>query len=70
MLVTLSGAPRWPLHTFLLKMSNTRSPRTLERNAYKIWPRGVVLDSLQFYKHFDIEICILVLLNFDDVSAN
>ena len=28
-----SGAPRWPLHRFLLKMSNTRSPITLERNS-------------------------------------
>ena len=65
MLVILSGTPRWPLHTFLLKMSNTRSPRTPERNEFKTWPRGVVLDSLQFYKHFDIEIRFLVLLNFD-----
>ena len=35
MLVSLSGTPRWPFHTFLLKISNTRSPlnRTFERNA-------------------------------------
>ena len=65
MLVILSRAPRWPLHTFLPKMSNTRSPRTLERNTFKIWARDVVLNSLQFYKHFDIVIRFLVLLNSD-----
>ena len=53
---------------FFLKMSNTHLPITLEQNAFwgfKIWPRSVVLNPLQFHKHFTIEICYLLLLNFD-----
>ena len=37
MLVPLSGTPRWPLHTFLLKISTTRSPLTVERNALALY---------------------------------
>ena len=56
---------------FLLKMSNTHLPITLEQNAFgfKIWPRSVVLNPLKFHKHFGIEICYLLLLNFDMTSV-
>ena len=30
-----------------------------------IWPRCVLINSLQFHVHFGIEICCLMLLNFD-----
>ena len=36
--------------------------------GFKIWPRSVVLNPLQFHKHFGIEICYLLLLNFDMTS--
>ena len=32
---------------------------------FKIWPRCVVLNSVQFHRHFGIEICFEMLLNFD-----
>lgn len=35
--------------------------------ASKLWPTCVVLNSLQCHKHFEIEICFLMLLNFDDM---
>lgn len=44
---------------FLLKVSNTRSPITLERNALALQNlvRCIVLNLLQFHKHFGIENC-------------
>ena len=54
-------------------MSNTRLPISiiclylLKKMlwSFKIWPRWVVLYSLQFHKHFGIEICFFMLLNFE-----
>ena len=58
MLVSLSGAPRWPLHILFLKMSDTQHPITLGRNALALQNfRCAVFNSLQFHKHFGIEIC-------------
>ena len=37
--------------------------------GFQIWPRSVVLNPLQFHKHFGIEICYLLLLNFDMTSV-
>ena len=37
--------------------------------GFKIWPKSVVLNPLQFHKHFGIEICYLLLLNFDMTSV-
>ena len=48
------GADYWrPLHTFLLKLSHARSPiynSTTKIFRFKMWPRRVVLKSLQFHK--------------------
>ena len=48
------GADHWrPLHTFLLKLSHARSPiynSTTKIFRFKMWPRRVVLKSLQFHK--------------------
>ena len=61
MLVPLSAAPRWPLHTFFTKRLILVRLQLLNKMFlhFKIWPRCVVLNSLQFHKHFGIKICCL-----------
>ena len=67
MLVSLikSGTPRWPLHTLLLKISNTRSPLTIEGNALALALALTILTSLRFQKHFGVKSYFEMLLNFD-----
>ena len=52
---------------FLLKMSNSRLPITLNEMVlcFINLPRCVVLNCLQFHEHFGMEIYCLMLLNFD-----
>ena len=58
-LVSFCRTQRWPPHTLLLKMSNSRSPITLKQMffCFKFCPRCVVLSSLQYHKHFGMKIC-------------
>ena len=52
-LVSLSRTPRWPLDTFLLKMSNTRSPITLQQKALALQNLAQVC-SLKLYNSINI----------------
>ena len=54
MLVYWRSTPRWPLHTLF----KTCLPITLKKMlwCFKIWPRRVVLNFLQF-SHFGIKTC-------------
>ena len=50
MLMYRNGTPRWPLDTFLLKMSNTSSLVTLERNALLLQNLAQIYSLETLYK--------------------